>query len=63
MLFRSPVFDAAGALDDMDGDAPLLCRLCLLFLEEAPAERAALVASIEAPRPGRRTAGHDARPP
>lgn len=47
-----PVFDAAGALDDMDGDAPLLCRLCLLFLEEAPAERAALVASIEAPPAG-----------
>lgn len=36
------VFDAAAALDDMDGDAALLRRLCLLFLDEAPSARAAL---------------------
>lgn len=38
------IFDATAALEDMDGDAPLLRRLCLLFLDEAPAERAALAA-------------------
>lgn len=36
------VFDAAAALEDMDGDAALLRRLCLIFLEDAPSVRASL---------------------